>query len=444
MKKSEFAGWQWLLVIALVAMLLLGGVGSTFASDIRSGDSIRIGTGEVIDDDLIIFGNTIVVNGTVNGDLVAFGNEVTLNGVVNGSAVMGGQTLNVNGQVKGTLYGGGGALHVNPTAYIARNLMFGGYSLQTEPGSVIARDVSMGGAQAVLAGKVGRDVQFGGRALELNGEVARNVRAEVAEPGQIEPPVYYGVNQPPAISSGLRIAKNAKITGKLTYVSPVEQTNEILIQPVGGVVYQASQFNVTDTPTPSFSPYEWLFARLRDFFTVLIIGALALWLAPRWVNAAVVNAQNKPLGSTGWGLLVLIAGLVLALGALAAIVLVGILLSVSTLGGLAAATFGVGFAGLGLAVTVFTAIVLWGAKVIVSCLIGKLILRRFANDYADNAVLAFVLGLVLFELVAAVPILGPIVTLVVILLGLGAMWYVYYERRATPPISMPKQAPMPA
>lgn len=442
MKKRKFAGWQWLLVVALVAMLLVGGVGSTFASDIRSGDSIRIGTGEVIDDDLIIFGNTIVVNGTVNGDLIAFGNEVTLNGVVNGSSVMGGQTLNVNGQVKGTLYGGGGALHINPNAYIARNLMFGGYSLQTEAGSVIARDASIGGAQAVLAGKIGRDVQFGGRALELNGEVGRNVRAEVAEPGQIQPPVYYGANQPPAIPSGLRVAKNAKITGKLTYISPVEQTNEILIQPVSGVTYQASQFNVSDTPGPS--PYEWLFARLRDFFTVLIIGAVALWLVPRWVNAAVVNAQTKPLGSTGWGLLVLVAGYVLALVAFAAIVLLGIALGVSTLGGLSVATFGVGFAGLGLLVTVFTAIVLWGAKVIVSYLIGKLILQRFAKDYADNALVAFLLGLVLFEIVAAVPILGPIVTMVVILLGLGAMWYVYYERRTTPPISMPKQAPMPA
>jgi cytoskeletal protein CcmA (bactofilin family) len=442
MKKSRFFGWRFFLGLALVALLMLGGAGSALASEIMSGDSIRIGTGEVIDDDVIIFGNTIVVDGTVNGDLIVFGSDITLNGTVNGSAVLAGQHMNVSGKVTGTLYSGGSALELTPNAVIQRNVMFGGYSLRTEAGSIIARDVSVGGAQAVLGGSVGRDVQFGGQALELNGEVGRNVRAAVSETGQIQRFVSFDSTLPPSVASGLRVSKDAKVGGSLTYASPVEQSNGILAQPTGGVVYQATPSNTQNVLAPS--PYEWLFTRMRDFFTVLILGGVALVLMPRVVKAAVANAQNKPLASTGWGLVVLIAGYVLAVVAFVVIVALGVVFGISTLGGLSVATFGVGLAGLGLGVTVFTGIVLWGAKVIVSYAIGKLLLQQFAPDYADNTLFAFVLGLVLFEIVAAIPILGTVVTLVAILWGLGALWYVYYERRSTPQVSMPKQAPMPA
>ena len=247
---------------------------------------------------------------------------------------------------------------------------------------------------------------------------------------------------PPPIAAGLRVSKDAKLCGSLTYSSPVDQSGEILVQPEKGVVYQPIVSDVRNTPAPS--PYEWLWTRVRDFFTVLILGGLALWLTPRVVNAAVRNAQTKPLGATGWGLVVLIVGYALAVVALILVVALGILFGVSSLGGLSVATLTAGLAGLGLGVTVFTGIVLWGAKVIVSFVIGKLVLQWVAPDYADNAVLVFVLGLLLFEVLAAIPILGMVVTLVGILWGLGAMWYVYYERRSTPQVPLPKQAPMPA
>lgn len=436
--------WQWLLAVVLILILGLGGAGTALASEIMSGDSIRIGTGEVIDDDVIIFGNTIVVNGTVNGDLITFGNDITLNGTVNGSAILAGQHMNVSGKVSGTLYSGGTALRLAPTAVVQRNVMFGGYSLDTASGSMIARDMSIGAVQAVLSGRVGRDVQFGGRALELKGEIGRNVRASVSDPSEGQPVLAFDATLPPPIAAGLRVSKDAKLGGSLTYESPVEQSGEILVQPENGVVYQPTPSNVRNAPAPAPSPYEWLWTRARDFFTVLILGGLALWLTPRVVNAAVRNAESKPLAATGWGVVVLIAGYVLAVVTFVVIVALGVMFGISTLGGLSVATFGIGFAGLGLGVTVFTGIVLWGAKVIVSFVFGKLVLQRFAPDYADNAPFAFVLGLVLFEVVAAIPILGTVVTLVGILWGLGALWYVYYERRSTPQVSMPKQAPMPA
>lgn len=433
---------QLLVASSLLALLLLLGVGSVAASDIRSGNSIVIGSGEVIDDDLLLFGNTITMNGTVNGDLIAFGNTVTLNGTVNGSAVLGGQTLLVNGVVKGTLYSGGTSVILGTNAVVERNAMVGAYSLRSEPGSMIRRDLSMGGMQAVLSGKIDRDLNFGGQALELNGQIGRNVRAEVADATQFPTNLTFGPNMPPAIQPGLRVSKDAMIGGQLSYTSPTEQANAILSQPLGGIVFQQQQVDAQAAPV--VSPYEWLFARLRDFFTVLVIGLLALWLAPKWVNTAVEHARTKPLASTAWGLVMLIAGYAIAVVAIVALVAIGIVIGTTTLGGLATAFFGVGLSVFTIYLTVFTALALWGAKVIVACLTGNLLLHALAKQSAVNRFLAFLVGLVLFEIVAAIPILGPIVTFVVMLLGLGAMWYVYYARRRTTQMVPAQPAPMPA
>jgi hypothetical protein len=430
------------LAVGLVMLLLLVGAGSALASDIRNGDSVIIGANEVIDDDLLIFANTIVVNGTINGDLIAFGNLITLNGTVNGSAVLAGQTVKVSGEVTGTVYSGGSAFTLAPAAVIGRNILFGGYSLETQAGSTVGRDLIAGGSQATIAGKVARDVLFAGQALAIDGGIGRNVRAAVAEPSLMPMGAFYGPNVPPAIPAGLAIANDANIGGQLIYSSPVDQSSGIQTVPAGGVVYQATPEPVQPEAVPA--AYEWIFLRLRDFFTVLIIGLAAILLIPRVVNAAVLNAQTKPLAATGWGLVVLIAGYVLAALVFAAVLMLGILVGITTLGGLAAAVFSMGLSGLVLGLTAFTAVVLWGAKVIVACLVGKLLLQQFVKSYADRAIVAFLLGLVLFEIVATIPVLGFFVTVVTVLLGLGAIWYVWYDRRKTVQFSTPKPAPLPA
>lgn len=442
MKNRVLGKGLYVLMFLLIGILVLGGTGTASASDIRSGDSVIVAQGETIDDDLVVFANTIMINGTVNGDLVAFGNSVAVNGTVNGSAVLGGQTVRVNGEINGTLYSGGAEIILGPNAVIERNVMVGGYSLTTEPGSTVTRDLTMGGLQAVLAGRIGRDVQFAGQALELNGQIGRNVSAEVAEPDESPFRMSFGPDMPAAIASGLRVGRNAQIDGQLSYLSTVDQTNEILATPAGGVVFQAQP--VTVAVEPPTVTYEWFFNRVRDFITVLVIGLAALWLARPPVLEAVSHARTKPLAATGWGFLMLLAGYTLVLVAFAALLLFGILLGTSTLGGLATTSLVFGFAGSALYVTIFTAVVVWGTKVIVSLLVGKLLLERFAKQYAESPVTAFLLGLVLFEIVASIPVLGFIVTIATMLLGLGAIWYVFYDRRRAHPVSMTTPAPMPA
>lgn len=115
---------RWVLALGLTLLLVLGLTSVALAADFRSGDTITIAKNAVIDDDQIITGQNVIVDGIITGDLVVTGGTIVVNGTVNGSLLAAGQSLTINGRVGGTLYGAGASLHLGPQAVIARNLFY--------------------------------------------------------------------------------------------------------------------------------------------------------------------------------------------------------------------------------------------------------------------------------------------------------------------------------
>ncbi len=440
------------LAVVLALTLAFGLAGSAAAVEIRTGDIVTIGPDEVIDDDLLLSGNQVVVNGTINGDLIVGGNEVTINGTVNGSLVMGGQSVTLNGNVTGSLYAGGAALQFGPEASVGRNLFFGGFGLKAEPGSRVGRDLLMGGYQAILDGEVGRDVKVGLGALELNGAVGGDVVADVSEPDATAPefgPSFFMMpGMPPVITPGLRVGPEASISGKLTYTSVAEQADAIQVEPEGGVIYQTPQpgeqppSRVQPSVGIRFDILEWFIARGREFITLLIFGALIVWKLPTLLNAVTDKARTQTLPAAGWGLVVVIVGYVGAFILGAFILALGIVLGIITLGGLSETVFGVGFSALGLAFTIFTFLVSYGSKLVVAYLASLLVVRSLTPQYSENKGVVLVVGVVLYVIVRGIPLLGWFIGIAATLVGVGAMWLVFRERRSGAPTLAP--APIPA
>ena len=435
---------RWVFTLGLTLMLVLGLTGVVLAADFRAGDTITIGKDEVIDDDLIITGQNVIVDGTINGDLVVTGGTIVVNGTVNGSLLTAGQSMIINGKVGGTLYAAGASLTLGPQAVVERNLFFGGYSLTTAAGSLVKRDGAIGGYQANLNGEIQRDLLAGVGALELNGIVGRNATIDVGEPSTTVTPDFWRSfvqgDMPATIQPGLRVGADAKIAGKLTYTSPVEQTSAIAAQPQGGVAYSKSVANqaggtaaVAAVAQPQNSLVNWLWSRLRELVTLLVVGGLALWLLPKLFQQVVAQVRAAPLPSTAWGFAVLILGYLAAILAMVLlIVLIGGLASI-TLAGLAWGTFWVGTAGLSALATFFTLLVVYGSKVVVAYPIGRWILQRFQGEAAAAPMgwhqsWPLLVGLLLYVLVVGIPYLGFVVSVLVTLLGLGAMWLSLRER----------------
>jgi hypothetical protein len=429
-------------VIALALLLLVGLAGPARAFEFRSGNTVTIGSDEVINDDLFVSGSTVIVNGTVNGDLFAAGTNLEVNGMVNGSVFLAGQTLSVNGRVMGSLYGAGASATLGTRASIARNAAFAGYSLRSDNGSTVGRDLTMAGYQSLLGGQVARNVTFNGAALVLSGRVGGDVTARVGAPGaapQIPVPLP---GAPAPAPQGIRVTPETSIGGRLVYRSEVEQSGAIQSTPQGGVVYEPVEAGEEQpAPQPGAPPaarraptfgqqvLRWFLGVLRTLVTLLVVGVLALWLVPRSFLAAVGRARERTLASFGWGLLLWIGGWVIVVVAIVVILLIALLLGLVTLGGLAWVVLGFGLSSWGLFLTVFAFVLAHASKVVVSFLVGELLFGLGGRPYRGALFWPLLVGVTLFALVRTIPILGQLVSAAVTLIGLGALWLVWYDRR---------------
>lgn len=422
----------------LAVLLALLVASPVWAIAIRGDDTITIGNEEVIDDDLLLGGNIVVVNGVVNGDLVAAGSQVIINGEVKGSLLFAGQILVLNGKVDGAVYSGGTSLTVGPNAEVGRNLIFGGYSYRAEPGSSIGRDTIIGGYQAVLDGKIERNVYAALAALELNGNVGGNVEATVDAPGSSVDlqfvPGFGGQPMPPPIQTGLRIGPEAKIAGKLSYTSVVDQSDSIASEPGGGIVHMApppgtaGTAPVPVTPAPTEEALQWFWMRVRELVTLFAIGVLVLWLMPALFNQIGERSQDQPLLAGAWGILVAMIGYGGAL--LLTLLLIFIVAGFAslTLAGLSATLFSVGFSALGLGVSIFSVLVAYVSKVVVVYPLSHAMLERYLPQWTHYKVVPLFLGTLLFVLLRSIPWLGTLISIGVTLVGLGAMWLVFRDR----------------
>ncbi|MHC1781627.1 MAG: polymer-forming cytoskeletal protein [Anaerolineaceae bacterium] len=448
------------LAIVLVVVTAMGAAVTRPVQAAEIDDDGQVGKDEVINDDLFLggdetvvidgtvngmlftAGNTVEINGTINGDVVAFGSVVTISdtGKVSGNLFTGAQTINLEGEVTGSTFAGSAAMNVKENASVGNNLYFGGYSLTTEKGSKIGKDLLVGMYQAILNGDVERDARVSGGAVEVRGMIGRNAVFNVDAPGGEKPVMYMPSNAgpalPAAIDSGLRIDPAAKIGGKLTYTSPAVQTNTIKAEPSGGIVHLTPIPQETSEAAPvspaATTAAAWgkgLLDLLRNMVTLLLLGAVALWLAPNFYQDTVAHAKTRTLPSAGVGFLSILAGYTGAFLAFLVLIAIVLFFSVVTLGGLSGTVFGVGFFGLGILVTVFTLAVSYGSKLVIALLVGQWVMSRLAPAAPGQRWWGLFIGVAIFAILRAIPFIGWIFGLVVTLIGLGAIYFAIMAKR---------------
>lgn len=451
--------FRFLMIFMLVGVLLAGLAAPAQAVVIDQTGQIPAGT--TIDDDLLIAAEDVVVDGTINGTLIAAGNTVTINGlvksdvlafgrtvvigakaVIEGNLFTGASTVVMRGKVMGSVFGGAAGFTLSESGVVERNLYYGGFDLTAQMGSKIQRDLLAGGYQVIFNGQA-RNVKIAAAAIEISGSISGDADLNVGDADKDRYDSYRNFSFswpdiPAAIKPGLRIAESAKIGGKLTYTSSTNQQNTIQAAPLGGTVYQtpvpsASEIQ-RETHQPTYVPrfaWEgfWLWAALRNLVTIVILGALALWLAPRLVERTGQQLRSSPLGALGIGLLALIIAMFAVPVAALGLILLGLLFSVVTLFELAGIILGLGFALYGVALAVFATLFLWAGKVILSLLMGRWVLSKLAAQSVVQPFWALALGALMFALLAAIPLAGFLFTFLVDLAGFGALWHVWRMRR---------------
>jgi len=442
MKRKRF--WKWAGLISLICLLLSTLAPTALAFESLSGDTVVIGADEVIEDDLYVGANIFTLNGTVKGDLIVFGSTIEINGTVEGDLIAAGQTVVVRGTVTDDARIAGMALTLDSEAQVSDDVVAAGFSIEDKKGSSVDGDFTYFGYQALLAGDVAQDLTVGVGGLQLSGSIGGDVKAEVGEAEEGPPPTFFMTMMPnvpamPSVPTGLTVDEGAQIGGKLDYTSAREWSIP------GGVVAGAITRHEPEIEveakeevvvSPAKRAADWFLGHLRRLVTLLLVGLLIVWVVPGWTEKATAALRAKPLPSLGWGVVSIAVFILGLLVILIGTIIVAVVLGVITLGGLAGTTAWTGGLTMALLAFFFSITVTYITKVVVSFLSGRLILARLKPDWAEGRIWPLVVGVVLFVIITAVPILGWLVNLVVVLLGLGALWLlgrdVYRQRRAAP------------
>ncbi|OGN91529.1 MAG: hypothetical protein A2Z75_07635 [Chloroflexi bacterium RBG_13_50_10] len=367
MTKQIFRG----LIVTLVAMLLTFFTSvPVLAADLRSGDTITIASGEVVDDDLYVAGSNIIIDGTVNGDLWAFGSTITVNGEVKGSMVAIGQTINVNGNVGHAVRLAGETLNISGN---------------------ISGDLITFSSQANISSKakIGGDFLFGAEKVHIDGLVERHVKG-----GANEVTIANGMGGDVELKvENLTLASTANVQGDLTYTSE----NEADIQS-GATVGGKTTHNMPEVKKPA--PFSGIGGKVLAFLMALVTGLIIMLIAPRRLASVADSIRNKPWISLGWGAVILFATPIAAI--LVCITVIGI--------------------PVGLIALALYAIAIYLSQVFVGLFVGRWIIGRF-RGIESRAIMvgALALGLVILNLIMLIPYLGFWVGLAVALFGLGAV-----------------------
>ncbi|MFC3959167.1 bactofilin family protein [Halovivax cerinus] len=258
-----------------------------------------------------------------------------------------------------------------------------------EIAGTVGGDVSAAGGNLLIAdsGSIGEDLEAGAGTATIDGEIGGN--ADIG-------------------ADTITLGANASIGGDLSYSGDLQGNQDAV---AGSISEDAS---VGPDVGPTLGPLaSWLFA-LYALVLNLLLGAILLALFPRFSRHVADRVSTAPLRSGLVGLAVLIVVPILLVAI--AITVVGIPITI-------------------LGLFVF-ALVCWIAVVYGWFAIAAWALSALG---VESAWLALVVGLVGGALLSQLPIVGGLVTFLVLLLGLGALSMGLYRHRRGRRESGPRQ-----
>ena len=410
---------------------------------------------EVLEDTLYIGAESVTIDGTIKGDLYVGAQNVTINGTVEGDLYTGAQMVVINGTVEedlvafaqgvlitGTigddLRSGASALQLGSEAIIGDDLLFGGASLEVKKGASVAGDIVAGGAQVLVEGKVDGDTIVGSAAFTLSGDVAGNVKAYV-EPntgrGEFTPYMSYGPSIPfsiPQVSSGITIDDQASIGGDLSYTAYEEMTF-----PAGVVAGETlriepeyAEYEVPTPPTPAEIAGFWALGWIRTVITLFLVGLLLIQFFPNILYNAGHRLRTQPVPSFGWGIVAYAVFYISLLLIIFATAFGAVVFGFLTLGSLSGMIIMIGILIFIALILAFVIVVAYITKIIVSVLGGNLVLAYVKPEWVNHKVYPLLVGVIILSLIISIPFVGWFIKMVIVFLGLGALWILGREQLA--------------
>jgi cytoskeletal protein CcmA (bactofilin family) len=415
MKKWKLISFT--LCLLIIATLIFPATALARSSNVKD----TVNEGEVLNQNVVLYGTSVKMAGVINGDLVAVGTDVNINGKVNGDVAVVGKNVVLNGPVSGNIYISALFLIVGPQASIGQDVYFFGNSITTQAGSTVSRDLNVIGLESELTGAVNRRVN----ALVGPVTLVQKIYDFLVSKGwwpkslQINPSSFQdGPKQAaPVIAFGLSSTRNLAM-------APASYADGSIVNSVS-----ASQSSARTNAIDVQKVQAWGVSLLRNLVALLLLGLLTVWLAPMQLSMASEQTRIRPWRSLLAGLLVFVLGWIVALLIFVLVLALALFFYWVSLPTLGFFTGTIGLMTLGVVLSIFWLSIAYFSKIVIAFLVGSLIFKRFLPKYAQTRIWPFLTGVVIYALLASIPYLGWLIAVVATLFGLGAIWLLSVSRK---------------
>jgi len=336
-------------------------------------------SGEIVDrrgsvnDDYYAAGGTVTVDADVNGDVIVAGGTVVVGNRVRQDVMAAGGTVTVRGQVQDDVRAAGGNVTID--AIVGDDALVSGGDLTLTSNAKVGGSAMFAGGMVKINGTVNGDLRAAGGNVTINGTVHGNVDLEADQ---------------------VVIAPGARIDGNLNYRSPGK-----------GRISKDSVIRGKTSYTESerYRPHRGL--RFLSVITFSVAGIVLLLLFPRFTQVTSERVAKDFWKNLGLGFALLVATPVAV-----------VLLMVSFIGI---------WVGLPLLAIYLVALVL--AYVVAAFYVARTGARllRFETGTRLRLVFALFVALTVLTALRFIPVLGGLITFLLMLTALGATAFQLYE-----------------
>jgi hypothetical protein len=356
------------------------------AAETRVPQITSLSKNQIVNKDYFAGGEIVEIYGTVNGDAYIGGGQVTVDGIINGDLLVGGGQIKITGKVLGNIRVAGGQVDITG-ATVGKNITAVGGDIEIGNTTKVLGSVVMAGGNLNMFSDVGKGLAAAGGNIAING----NIKNDVEVAGEV-----------------IRLMPTANILGKLDYWSK----NDVIISDgsqVKGTTYRHDiPTYVTSNQLESFrngaktgvntAGYG---IKLFGFLSFLIVGLIISKLFPEFSVRVSESILKNPWKMMGIGFLVVI---------LTPIVFIALLITI----------LGIPLAFVSLSLyMVFTYI----CKYFVMLTVGELALNKLNQKH--SIYYSFLVGLLIYTLLTAVPLLGGLVKFGFLLAGIGSLAFIF-------------------
>jgi cytoskeletal protein CcmA (bactofilin family) len=333
-----------------------------------------LAAGQTVQGDYVAVAPRVVISGTVNGDVYVAGGRILVDGIVNGDLIVAGAKVILSGRVSQNARIAAAHAVINGT--VGRNITVGAADIQLTDAGEIQGNMMAAGGDVELEGPVDKDAKIAAGNAVVSNHVGRHLSIaagtmRLTPKAVVEGNVRHWSNTDPVFDNG------ATVRGTVTRRPLVRGwTAEGFRYGFGGLRLLAAAVSAVST---------------------LILGLLLLRLYPVFTRQVASTIRERPWRSLGWGAAALLGTPVVAL--VCAITLLGL--------------------PIGIVLMALYGVMLYLGRVYAMTWLGQLLLRRMP----DSSPLAwsFVTGLIVYTILSFLPIVGDVVTLLTVVLGLGAL-----------------------